>query len=151
MKFGIIDAIMIRKILASVVSVMVLMSLKAEDLSSRVYLGSIPSVSADGSFFVFEWCDRIWRASSSGGEAVALTDGMTRDIRPILSPDSKRMAFLSNRNGGWKLFESKDPIFMEIGAGLILSFFVAIINEAITGLEKRIKQLEETVKKLEQR
>jgi tricorn protease len=96
---------MIRKILAVVVSVMGLMSLKAEDLSSRVYLGSIPSVSADGSFFVFEWCDRIWRASSSGGEAVALTDGMTRDIRPILSPDSKRMAFLSNRNGGWKLFE----------------------------------------------
>ena len=53
--------------------------------------------------------------------------------------------------GGWKLFESKDPIFVEIGAALILSVFVSIINEVITGLEKRIKHLEEKIKELEER
>ena len=52
--------------------------------------------------------------------------------------------------GGWKLFESGDPILIEIGLSLILSVFVAVINEVITGLEKRIKRLEEKIKELEQ-
>ena len=53
--------------------------------------------------------------------------------------------------GGWKLFESGDPIMLEIGLALILSVFVAIINEVVTGLEKRIKCLEEKLKELEQK
>ena len=104
-KFAIISGIMFRKVITLIVLTTVSLILNAEDLSSRIYLGSIPSVSSDGSFFVFEWCNRLWRASVEGGEAVALTDGTTKDIRPTLSPDSKRMAFISNRNGGWKLFE----------------------------------------------
>ena len=52
--------------------------------------------------------------------------------------------------GGWKLFESGDPILIEIGLALILSVFVSIINEVVTGLEKRIKRLEEKIKELEQ-
>ncbi len=80
-------------------------SADVENDYSRIYLGSIPSVSHDGKFFVFEWCYRIWKAPVAGGEAVALTDGESREMRPYLSPDSKRVAFLSNRDGGWKLFE----------------------------------------------
>ncbi len=53
--------------------------------------------------------------------------------------------------GGWKLFESGDPIMLEIGLALILSVFVTIINEVVTGLEKRIKCLEEKIEKLEQK
>ena len=53
--------------------------------------------------------------------------------------------------GGWKLFESKDPILVEIGVALILSLFVSIINEVVTGLEKRIKRMEEKIKELEER
>ena len=45
--------------------------------------------------------------------------------------------------GGWKFFESGDPILIEIGISLILSFFVFIFNETVTNLEKRIKTLEE--------
>ena len=30
---------------------------------SEVYLAESPSVSPDGSFFVFAWCGRVWRAS----------------------------------------------------------------------------------------
>ena len=51
--------------------------------------------------------------------------------------------------GGWKLFESGDPILIEIGVALVLSFFVFIFNEILTDLEKRIKSLEERLKKLE--
>lgn len=52
--------------------------------------------------------------------------------------------------GGWKLFESGDPIMIEIGIALILSVFVFVISEVVTGLEKRIKSLEEKIKELEE-
>ncbi len=51
--------------------------------------------------------------------------------------------------GGWKLFESGDPILMEIGAALVLSIFFFAINEVLTMHEKKIKDLEEHIKKLE--
>ena len=51
--------------------------------------------------------------------------------------------------GGARLFESGDPILIEIGAALILSFFVFIFNEIVTRLEKRINALEERLKESE--
>ena len=51
--------------------------------------------------------------------------------------------------GGWKLFESGDHILMEIGAALVLSIFFFAINEVLTMHEKKIKDLEEHIKKLE--
>ena len=51
--------------------------------------------------------------------------------------------------GGWKLFESGDPILIEVGAVLVLSFFVFVANEVITGLEKRVKALEARLNELE--
>ena len=51
--------------------------------------------------------------------------------------------------GGWKFFESGDPILMEIGAALVLSIFFFSINEVLTMHEKKIKDLQEHIKKLE--
>ena len=51
--------------------------------------------------------------------------------------------------GGWKLFESGDPMLIEIGVALVLSVFIFIINEVITTHEKKIKDLEEQIKKIE--
>ena len=53
--------------------------------------------------------------------------------------------------GGWKLFESGDPILMEIGISLVLSFFVFIFNETVTKLEKRIQILEKRVSEAEKK
>ncbi len=72
---------------------------------SRIYLAMNPSVSSDGSFFVFEWKDRVWRAPTSGGTAVPIGDGMSAERRPFLSPDGRRVAFLSERWGTEQLFE----------------------------------------------
>jgi tricorn protease len=72
---------------------------------SEIYLGTAPSVSPDGSFFVFEWKGRVWRASTSGGTAIALGDGTSVDGRPYLSPDGRRVAFLSDRFGSEQLYE----------------------------------------------
>ncbi len=67
---------------------------------SRIYLGARPSLSADGSRFAFEWNDRIWLAPSTGGVAqVIAADGSSRASWPVLAPDGKRVAFLSNRDG----------------------------------------------------
>ena len=51
--------------------------------------------------------------------------------------------------GGWKLFESGDPILIELGVALILSFFVCVINEVVTKLERRVKALEERLDQYE--
>ncbi len=51
--------------------------------------------------------------------------------------------------GGWKLFESGDPLLIEIGVALILSFFVFIFNESVTTLEKKVKSLEQRLNEIE--
>ena len=72
---------------------------------SQMYFGINPSVSPDGSYFAFEWKDRVWLAPTTGGTAVPIGDGMSADTRPSLSPDGKRIAFLSDRWGSLQLFE----------------------------------------------
>ena len=51
--------------------------------------------------------------------------------------------------GGWRLFGSGDSILIEVGVALVLSFFVFVFNEVVTGLEKRVKSLEERINELE--
>lgn len=51
--------------------------------------------------------------------------------------------------GGWKLFESGDPILIEIGVAFILSFFVFGIIEAGNSLGKRVEALEKRLSGLE--
>ena len=51
--------------------------------------------------------------------------------------------------GGWKLFESRNPILIEVGIAIPLSIFVFAGNEAAIELEKRVKALEERLNKLE--
>jgi Tol biopolymer transport system component len=41
----------------------------------------------------------IWIAPSRGGEPRRLTAGDKRDSDPVFSPDGRRVAFLSNRDG----------------------------------------------------
>lgn len=51
--------------------------------------------------------------------------------------------------GGWKLFESGDPILIEIGVAFISSLFFFAFNEVIITHDKKIKDLEKQVKMLE--
>ena len=74
---------------------------------SEIYLGTTPSVSPDGSFFAFEWDDRVWLAPTAGGTAVPIGDGQSADRRPVLSPDGRRVAFHSDRWGTGQIFEAE--------------------------------------------
>lgn len=51
--------------------------------------------------------------------------------------------------GGWKLFESGDPILIEIGTSIIFSIFLFAISEAYERQDQKIKKLEERIKNLE--
>ena len=51
--------------------------------------------------------------------------------------------------GGAKLFESGDPILIELGAALILSVFVSVILHAMEAQSKRIDALEDRIQMLE--
>ena len=75
------------------------------DAFDRIYLGSRPSVSPDGKQFVFEWCDNVWLAPVQGGTATPLQIGPHKDVWPVFAPDGQRIAFQSDRDGGWKVFE----------------------------------------------
>lgn len=50
---------------------------------------------------------------------------------------------------GWNLFESNDPILIEIGVSLVISIFVFSLYEIVNKLEKRITQLEKNINELE--
>lgn len=71
---------------------------------SEIYLGSFPKVNADGSEFVFEWNDSIWIAPTAGGEAKRLTPEEADESFPVISPDGRKVAYTSTRDGGKKIF-----------------------------------------------
>ena len=50
---------------------------------------------------------------------------------------------------GAKLFESGDPILIELGAALILSVFLSVILHAMEAQSKRIDALEDRIQMLE--
>ena len=52
--------------------------------------------------------------------------------------------------GGAKLFESSDPILIELGCALILSVFLSVILCAMEAYSKRIDALEKRVRTLEE-
>ncbi|MDO5462898.1 MAG: S41 family peptidase [bacterium] len=72
----------------------------------EIYMASRPSLLPDGENFVFEWSDAIWIAPVEGGNARLLQKSSGSDTWPIVSPDGKRMAFLSNRSGAWHAYVS---------------------------------------------
>lgn len=51
--------------------------------------------------------------------------------------------------GGWRFFESGDPILIEIGVAFIFSIFFFTFNEVIISQNNKIMELEKRVKALE--
>lgn len=56
-------------------------------------------ISPDGSFMVFDMLGDIYKVSTKGGEAVALTQDFAWNLHPTISPDGTKVAFISDRDG----------------------------------------------------
>lgn len=63
-----------------------------------------PSISPDGTTIAFTYKGDIYTVPFSGGKASQLTTNPAYDTRPVWSPDSKQIAFASNRNGNFDIF-----------------------------------------------
>jgi len=63
-----------------------------------------PSISPDGSRFVFGHLGDVWIANADGSGADRLTDHVAYDTRPKFSPNGDLVAFSSDREGGMDVF-----------------------------------------------
>lgn len=63
-----------------------------------------PAISPDGSTIVFSYKGDIYSVPSQGGEARQLTTNAAFDSYPIWSPDGKKIAFASNREGSMDVY-----------------------------------------------
>jgi len=61
-------------------------------------------LSPDGGMVAFVYRGAIYSVPSSGGNAVRLTSGEHYDCTPVWSPDGKKIAFSSDRNGGADIY-----------------------------------------------
>lgn len=61
-------------------------------------------VSADGQTLVFDLLGDIYTLPISGGTATRITSGPAYDMQPRFSPDGRRIAFSSDRDGLWNIW-----------------------------------------------
>jgi Tol biopolymer transport system component len=57
------------------------------------------NLSPDGQTLVFELLGDLYTLPVAGGEATRITNGQAYDMQPAFSPDGRRIAFISDRNG----------------------------------------------------
>lgn len=63
-----------------------------------------PSISPDGTTIAFTYKGDIYTVPADGGKASQLTTHPAFDTRPVWSPDGKKIAFASDRNGNFDIF-----------------------------------------------
>ena len=68
-----------------------------------------PALSPDGDWMVFASTQHheqpdLYRKSVDGKVVMQLTSDVSHDVMPEVSPDGRRIAFASNRNGNWDVF-----------------------------------------------
>src|ERR1700733_6857076 len=63
-----------------------------------------PAISPDGNWIAFEYKGNLFKVSSAGGAAVALTINSAYNGYPVWSHDGKSIAFASDRYGNFDVF-----------------------------------------------
>lgn len=61
-------------------------------------------ISPDGKEILFTYKGDIYKVPAKGGNAVRLTSGEAYESNPVWSPDGKKIAYATNRNGGRDIY-----------------------------------------------
>lgn len=87
-----------------VLTVLALGGLASPTQAEPIRFARSPAVSPDGQHVVFSYLGDLWVVGAAGGSARHLTMHEKHDYNPVFSPDGKRIAFSSNRHGGYDVF-----------------------------------------------
>ena len=68
-------------------------------LSEPIPFPEDPTLSPKGETLIFSWNGDLWRVPSTGGTARPITRHPAAETEPKVSPDGKRLAFVSDRSG----------------------------------------------------
>ena len=90
-----------KKLIFSVALLSAVLSASAEDHPLWM---RYPAISPDGTTIAFAYKGDLYSVSVNGGEARQLTTHAAFDSHPVWSPDSKKIAFQSNREGSLDIF-----------------------------------------------
>ena len=97
------QAVMPLRTLELVVLFLVVFSV-SNHVDADVKLAGQPNLSPDGKTLLFVRGGDIWRVSASGGQADRLTSHPATESQPMVSPNGKHIAFVSNRTGSQQVY-----------------------------------------------
>lgn len=90
-------------IISGVIALASMSAYAAGDSNSPLWMRNV-KISPDGTMIAFTYQGDIWTVPVSGGEARRLTTSTSYETTPIWSPDSRKIAFASDRHGNMDIY-----------------------------------------------